>query len=89
MLVGTMQDEKYAYMYCSWYAHDGLYCLADSGMTPLFIAVTKSHLPIVQYLAQQGADINLAHDDGYSPLDVATINGLTAVANYLREQGAI
>ncbi len=44
---------------------------------------------MVQYLVQQGADINQAMDGGFTPLAAATVQGHTAVANYLREQGAI
>ena len=44
---------------------------------------------MVQYLVQQGADINQADNDGITPLSVASSEGHTAVANYLREQGAV
>jgi ankyrin repeat protein len=43
-------------------------------------------LAIVQYLVQQGADINQAARGGFTPLFAAVAKGHTEVANYLREQ---
>jgi ankyrin repeat protein len=42
----------------------------------------------VQYLEQQGADINQATSNGWTPLYAATTQGHFAVANYLLEKGA-
>jgi ankyrin repeat protein len=52
------------------------------------VAALEGHLAIVQYLVQQGADINQGLR-GFTALAIATRAGHIAVARYLREQGAI
>ena len=57
-------------------------------MTPLYIAAQQGHLAVVQYLAEQGADINKATNNGQTPLRAALFNSHHEVAAYLRAAGA-
>ena len=51
-------------------------------------AARKGHLPVVQYLCEQGADKEARDDDGSTPLLWAALNGHLPVVQYLCEQGA-
>jgi ankyrin repeat protein len=42
--------------------------------TPLHMAADNGHLPVVQYLCEQGADKELSDDDGGTPLLRAAFN---------------
>ena len=58
-----------------------------NGVTPLLTAAVKGHLPLVQYLLEQGADKNKADNKGGSPLFLAVYNGHLGVVKYLVQQG--
>ena len=59
-----------------------------SNSTALQCAAALGHLPIVQYLLQQGADKDKADKEGTSPLLAAATEGHLSVVQYLLEQGA-
>ena len=59
----------------------------DNGRTPLHEAAFKGHLPVMQYLCEQGADQEARDNYGKTPLHMA-YNGHLPVVQYLCEQGA-
>ena len=61
----------------------------NSACTALWYAASKGHLPIVQYLVEQGADMDKADIDGYTPIfGATTYRGHLDLVRYLVEQGA-
>ena len=56
--------------------------------TALSVASFKGHMDIVQYLVEQGADMEKACGLGGTPLIYASCSGRLDVARYLLEQGA-
>ena len=54
-----------------------------SGRTALLIASYRGNLPIVQLLAQSGADIERADNHGSKPIAIARLYNRTAVVTYL------
>jgi uncharacterized protein len=46
----------------------------DNGMTSLHMASWQGHLDIVQYLVEQGADVNKADKRAWTPLHCAAMN---------------
>ena len=59
-----------------------------SDYTPLHLAVHSGHLPMIQLLLSNGADVNAKDDIGYTPLHVATQHNRMEVADLLLEYGA-
>ena len=58
-------------------------------MTALSVAAAQNdHLAIVQYLVEQGADMEKADNHGWTPLISASSRGCIDVVRYLLEQGA-
>ena len=60
----------------------------DKGYTPLMYAITNHNLKMVEFLVEQGADINLNNNEGDSPLKIA-YKFSRDIAEYLFEKGAI
>ena len=62
----------------------------DYGDTALSAAAVNNHLAVVQYLVQQGADIDKGNTNGagLAPLHYATARGHFEIIRYLLEQGA-
>ena len=60
--------------------HDG------DGRTPLHYACMKKNRKIVDYLINQGADINAKDSNGYTPFDVAQESGHSDIVECLRSQ---
>lgn len=59
------------------------------GRTPLFIAAYFSQLPIINLLAENGADINTRESIyGYTPLHAAALKGDTKTVKFLLSKGA-
>ena len=56
--------------------------------TPLLRAAWNSHLPVVQYMCEQGADKEVWGNNGRTPLHLAAYEGHLPVVQYLPEQGA-
>jgi ankyrin repeat protein len=56
--------------------------------TSLSIATSNNHFAVVQYLVEQGADMDKSDKYGQSPLLLAASNGHLEVTRYLLEQGA-
>jgi len=64
---------------------------AQYGGTPLHCAAQMGHLPVVQYLCEQGVDKEAKNGVGHTPLysaAIAAIWGGNSVVHYLCEQGA-
>ena len=60
----------------------------DEFDTPLLRAARYGHLPVVQYLCEQGADKEAKDRCGHTPLHLAAAKGHLPVVQYLCEQGA-
>jgi ankyrin repeat protein len=60
------------------------------GGSPLYVAAQEGHAAIVQYLVEQGADVDEENVslDRQTPVYAAAENGMVAVVRYLVEQGA-
>ena len=54
--------------------------------TVLSIAVDNGYLDVIQYLVEQGADMEKADNEGWTPLIVASWRGHTGVTRYLLER---
>ena len=59
------------------------------GDTPLFIAVLKGNLPIIQYLIDNGADPNIPEKSGHTPFMAACSNGHLEIVNYFLQFSSI
>lgn len=61
----------------------------DNGFTPLLRAASNNNFPIVKYLVERGADVNMVGNVQYSsPLHWAASYGNMEMAKYLVEHGA-
>jgi ankyrin repeat protein len=60
----------------------------ENGETPLHVAARAWDVPLVEAMAQRGADIERKRADGRTPYAVAELNGNRAVADWLRARGA-
>lgn len=59
-----------------------------TGKTPIFFAISANREPIVEFLLENGADLD-AHDaTGYAPLHVAVLMGRVDIVKRLIEAGA-
>ena len=58
------------------------------GETALAAAATNNHFVVVQYLVEQGADMEKGDDTDWTPLIWASIRGHLELVRYLLEQGA-
>ena len=54
----------------------------ESGWTPLLWAASCGHLPVVQYLCEQGPDKEVKDGNGETPLHWAASHGHLAVLQY-------
>ena len=61
--------------------------VTNLGRTSMWHAALNNHLPVVRYLAEQGADMEKA-SYGWTPLIIASYKGHLEVVRYLLEQGA-
>jgi ankyrin repeat protein len=52
-------------------------------MTPLYLASKHGHSKIVEYLSENGADVNMCDQVNKSTLYVASENGRVEVVNYM------
>ena len=55
----------------------------------MLLAADEGHLPVVQYLCEQGSDKEASSHIGFTPLHVAALSVHLPVVQYLREQGAV
>jgi ankyrin repeat protein len=62
--------------------------LDADGRTSLSWAAAEGHIPIVELLIKQGADLNYHNGTKRSPLSRAAENGHTAIVEYLLKKGA-
>ena len=60
----------------------------DDFQTPLHIACENGHLPIVQYLIEKGAKIDVFDGFQQTPLHYASENNHNSIAQYLIKKGA-
>jgi ankyrin repeat protein len=58
------------------------------GDTPLHLAAGNAHLPAVQFLLTDKADVNATNNLGQTPLHLAAANGDTNVTQFLLNHGA-
>jgi ankyrin repeat protein len=58
------------------------------GATPAFMAAQNGHAEALEVLAEQGADLDLAHQNGTTPTLIATQKGHTKALKVLATQGA-
>ncbi|KAF9884965.1 hypothetical protein FE257_000875 [Aspergillus nanangensis] len=63
--------------------------LDNQGHTPLFLAASHGHRPVVQLLLEHGADPNVADRGRRTPLHIASLRGHTAVVETLLAQATI
>ena len=54
--------------------------------TVLSITADNAYLDVIQYLVEQGADMEKADNEGWTPLIVASWRGHTGVTRYLLER---
>ena len=59
----------------------------NQGNTPLIVTIIKNHLNVVQFLVEQGADMEKVDNNGATALMNAAAGG-DGVVRYLVEQGA-
>eukprot|EP01027_Heterolobosea_sp_BB2_P014661 GEZU01021028.1.p1 GENE.GEZU01021028.1~~GEZU01021028.1.p1 ORF type:complete len:215 (-),score=56.31 GEZU01021028.1:20-664(-) len=57
-------------------------------VTPLHWAAREGKLNVLEFLLENGADINFQDKDGYSALHYAALNGHTDVVRHLVKEGA-
>lgn len=62
--------------------------LNDELNTPLIVATIHGHLPIVQYLCEQGANLEEINEDSDTALTVASTHGHLPIVQYLCGRGA-
>jgi len=58
------------------------------GLTPMHYAAENGHLPVVQYLCEQGANNEARSNGDRTPLHLAAYEGHLPVVQYLCKQGA-
>lgn len=58
------------------------------GWTPLMLAASEGHTPIISYLISAGADVNAVNDFGVSPLAYAALEGHCKALDILLAAGA-
>lgn len=61
--------------------------LDKNGVSPLSIATTNRHLPIVQLVLERGA-VSTPDKEGVTPISIATTNGHLPIVQLLVEHGA-
>lgn len=61
---------------------------APEGWSPLVKACAQNHMDIVDFLIEQGADLNVTTSDGWTPAFAAVTNGHHSVLEKLLEHGA-
>ena len=72
----------------NWLVENGARLYTD-GETPLHIACKHCHFPIIEYLVQEGANVNASgRDEGITPLYYACNSGPLRVVELLVEKGA-
>lgn len=60
----------------------------EEASSPLFLAIRKGYLPIVELLLKQGIDINIFNNISHTPLIAAITHGHTEIAKFLIVNGA-
>lgn len=83
-------DVEECYDLCKLLLEKGADCNARSrvnGVTPLFVALQKQPLEVVQLLLNHGADIDAVSYDGRGALHYATSNRHVDVLEFLLDQG--
>ena len=69
--------------------HVELEARGDYRRTPPHLAANNGHLPVAQFLCEQGGDTEVwTTNGGMKPLHLAANNGHLPVVQYLCEQGA-
>lgn len=59
----------------------------QSGITILHLACEKGFLPIIEFLSQNGVDLNAKNADNETPMHMAARNGHANVIKFLLEKG--
>ena len=60
----------------------------NDGSTPLYIAAENGHLDVVQFLVEQGEDVNFADNFGWTPLHRAAEGGHKEIISCLVSWGS-
>ena len=71
-----------------WCSKEQILIKSPIAATFLYIAAEMGRLAVVQYLMEQGADVNIAAEDGRSAIFIAAQKGCFEIVRYLVEHGA-
>ena len=85
----AIQNHHIETVYWLWSTQGASLCLPNTAKNyPLHVAVSCEDLPIVQFLCENGCDINVKNEYGYTPLHIAATKPNLELVHYLISHGA-